>query len=105
MPGNDSYQMANNFEGLSQTIQDNLQEPCCRQLCVPTTEMEDNQFLAIVLYALMQSTGLDPANATDDEINAAARDAWCAVNMATFCSIPPDRLKAIILWLANEALA
>lgn len=97
--------MANNFSGLSQTIQDNLQTPCCRALCPPISEVEDNQFLAIVLYALQQATGLDPADATDEEITTASKDAHCEINMATLCSIPPDRIKATILWLANEALA
>lgn len=97
--------MANNFEGTSQAVQDYLQGACCYDLCPPTTEVEDNQFLALVLYGLSQALSIDPTTADPVEVNQASQDAWCELNMATLCSIPPDKIKALILWAINEALA
>jgi len=91
--------MANFTTGNSQAIQDNLQNACCFNPCPPLTELEDNQFLAVVLWGLSLVSGIsewDEVNPEDVASNA--NDSWCTINMATLCSIPPDRLKALILY-------
>jgi hypothetical protein len=90
------------FTGQSQSIQDTLQEVCCYELCEPVTEPEDNQFLAAVLWGLVQSSSINPSDITNDQANQAARDVSCELNMATLCSFPNDKMKAIILaYIAN----
>lgn len=91
--------MANFTTGNSQEIQDNLQAACCFNPCPPIRELEDNQFLAIVLWALANVSGItDWDEVNPEEVKSNAEDSWCTINMATLCSIPPDRLKALILF-------
>ena len=82
----------------SEATQEALQPTCCFNLCPPMWELEDNQFLAMV-YTYLVSTGLEPiSNATPAEIQDAAKEAWCELNQVALCSIPPDKLKAFIVW-------
>lgn len=85
------------FTGNSQAIQDTLQGACCYNLCLPITEPEDNQFLAAVLWGLVESSGVAIEDITNDAANSAARDVKCELNMATLCSFPNDKIKALIL--------
>lgn len=95
----------NAFAGKSEEIQQDLQGACCDKLCPPIEELEDNQFLAVVYWALNQiGPSIDPSDAPQADVVAAAFNAWCEVNMATFCDIPPDRLKALILYQLNQIL-
>ncbi len=82
----------------SEVTAETLQDACCYKLCPPIKELEDNIFLAAV-YAYLVSTGLEPIpNATMDEIRSANDEAWCELWQTTLCSIPPDVLKALIIW-------
>lgn len=90
------------FTGNSQAIQDTLQGACCYNLCLPITEPEDNQFLAAVLWALVESSGTPISEITNEAANQAARDVKCELNMATLCSFPNDKIKALILAYAAE---
>jgi len=85
------------FTGQSQAIQDTLQGVCCYNLCEPVTEPEDNQFLAAVLWALVETSGVPIEDMTNEDVNAASKQVSCELNMATLCSFPPDKMKALIL--------
>jgi hypothetical protein len=85
------------FSGQSQAIQDTLQGVCCYDLCQPTREPEDNQFLAAVLWALVENSGTPIASMTNEDVNGAADTVTCELNMATLCSFPNDKIKALIL--------
>lgn len=85
------------FVGQSQAIQDTLQGACCYELCEPITEPEDNQFLAAVLWALVENSGTPISEISNEDANQAARDVSCELNMASLCSFPNDRMKALIL--------
>lgn len=85
------------FDGQSQAIQDTLQGVCCYDLCQPTREPEDNQFLAAVLWALVENSGTPIADMTNEDVNVAADMVACELNMATLCSFPNDKIKALIL--------
>lgn len=87
------------FSGRSQAIQDALQEACCYDLCpVAGSELEDNEFLAMVFFGLIKLTATDFGDVSGSDIRAAAESAWCEVNMDTMCSVPPDKIKAMILY-------
>lgn len=91
------------ISGESQAIQDALQPACCYNQCPPLSEVEDNQFLAILFWYLQETTGIDITTVDPADIKSANDAAWCEVNMDTFCSIPPDKLKAMILYLVTQA--
>lgn len=90
------------FTGNSQAIQDTLQDACCYNLCPPTREPEDNQFLAAVLWALVESSGISIEDITNAAANGASEDVSCELNMASLCSFPPDKIKALILAYAAD---
>jgi len=85
------------FPGNSQAIQDALQGACCYDLCEPLVEPEDNQFLAAVLWSMIVNTGVQLSDITNAQVQDASRDVWCELNMATLCSVPNAKLKALIL--------
>lgn len=89
--------------GNSQEIQDALQGACCYNQCPPLSEIEDNQFLAILFWYLQEATSITISDVDPADIKDANNAAWCEVNMATFCSIPPDKLKAMIIYLLTQA--
>lgn len=91
------------ISGQAQAIQDNLQAACCFDQCPPLAELQDNQFLAVMLWYLQHVTGTNLATISASAIKDASQTAWCELNMKTFCSIPPDKLKAMILYLVTNA--
>lgn len=85
------------FTGNSQAIQDTLQGVCCYELCQPTVEPQDNQFLAAVLWGLVEASGTPISEMENSAVNQASFDVKCELEMATLCSFPPDKMKALIL--------
>lgn len=96
--------MPNQFPEAANAVAPALDVLCCFDQCPPLWELEDNQFLALVYYVLSLNFGVPPASATAGEIQDNAKNAWCTFNQLQLCSIPPDKLKAMILWQLNQAL-
>ena len=99
--------MENNFPAVADLVAPQLDPVCCFNQCPPLWELEDNQFLALVYFALGVQVGypagpVDPQPAAD--IQEAAKNAWCSLNQLQLCSVPPDKLKAMILWQINALL-
>lgn len=86
-------------------IQETTQAVCCFNVCPPIQELNDDQFQAVVLWFLnKQFPDLFILEGSPADVAAANDAAWCAVNMDTLCSFPPDKMKALILYGINQAL-
>ena len=96
--------MPNVFVTVNDDVKAVSQQACCAELCPPLTEMEDNQFLALVMYYLHRTTGINVADIPAGGAQDAAQQAWCASNMETLCSFPPDKAKALIIYMIRAWL-
>ena len=77
----------------------------CVPICFETRTLSEEQFNTIMLDYLLTITGQSLSSLTSFQINGASDTALCTLQDRTaFYNIPPEKMRAIILYLVSGLL-